>query len=84
MNEEVSEELKEQRMNEIMYAVAEAEVKELMEVSKSHKTDMDTAKTSVKKKYFKKKLEKNNKDLAEMLVRLSQLPKPAKEEANDE
>ena len=76
---EANEAIKEVRMNEIMYRVAEAEVRDLMEISKSHQHQSDTAKTPFKKQYFKKKLVKNNKDLAEMLVRLSQLPEPETE-----
>ena len=51
------------------------EVKRLAMVSKHFQTNIKDAKTQPKKNYFLKKLRKNNKLLANMIIRLEQLNK---------
>jgi len=49
------------------------EAKRLAAVSKEIKQTIDSAKTSAKKDFYRKKLKKNNDLLGDMLIRLNQL-----------
>lgn len=56
-------------------AVLTGAIKETVEISRQYREKVSGAKTSAKKKYYTKKLRKNNQQLADMLVRLEQLNK---------
>jgi hypothetical protein len=49
------------------------EVQRLVTISKMYKEKIDTAKTKPKKDLYLKKLRKNNKTLADMIIRLERL-----------
>ena len=51
------------------------EVKRLVTISRHYQSKIEEAKTKPKKEYFLKKLRKNNKNLADMIIRLEQLNK---------
>jgi len=51
------------------------EVKRLATISRGIQENIKGAKTSTKKEYFLKKIRKNNKKLADMIMRLEQLNK---------
>lgn len=61
------------------------EVTRLIMTSKKYKENIDTAKTSAKKKYFEKKLKKNNEEILELLAtaELSARIKQDKKNEND-
>ena len=58
------------------------ETKRLVALSKSYKEKIDTAKTKPKKDLYLKKLRKNNKKLADMIMRIERLNQI--ESSNDE
>jgi len=55
--------------------IIESEIKHLSDISKVYQKEINEAKTSYKKKYFHKKLKKNNEKLFEMLIALQKVPK---------
>jgi len=56
----------------------------LMEKSKKYQTKIGEAKTNTKKKYFKKKLAKNNVRLAEVLQALQKIQTSEKQKDENE
>ena len=56
-----------------------AEIKRLVTISKHYQAKITASKTEVKKKYYLKKLGKNNAVLADMLVRLEHFNEKGKD-----
>ena len=63
------------KFNPMLKSYAEQGVKYLASISKELQVKIEGSKTSVKKKYYLKKLKKNNLELADMLMRLEYLTK---------
>lgn len=61
--------------DEMMKAAVTLELKELMGRSTMLQSQMKTAKTKTKEKYFRRKLQKNNQEAMKMLVALNSMNK---------
>lgn len=51
--------------------ILQAEINDLISISTKYQADINSAKTNLKKTYFKKKLKRNNDKLFEMLIALN-------------
>lgn len=64
--------------------IAKQYVVKLMGVSKEYREKIDTAKTQTKKRYFHKKLQKNNVELSKALIMLESLHNIEKKQQSEE
>lgn len=64
----VTKSLQEETKTDMMRSVLQAEINDLITISAQYQSEINTAKTNIKKIYIKKKLKKNNDKLFEMLV----------------
>jgi histone acetyltransferase (RNA polymerase elongator complex component) len=58
-------------------------VQKLVKASKEQQKAVESAKTSIKRKYHLRKLKKNNSELAQMLISLEQYNKAIDDELNE-